>query len=910
MHVRTFKNVKKAWFGTHFYQLSLNFWSIYLVTLLLLASLSGAVAAKTFYVAPEGNDQWSGTVEQVNATSTNGPFASLLGAKAAVRRFKLTSPKEAITIQVADGIYTLKRPVVFTAEDSGSKDFPIRYVAAPNARPVFEGGIPLTGFQLTKDGLWVTQLPQAKAGSWYFEQLFVNGQRATRARTPNFYLRSEVDQRQTFRAYAQDIAAVKGLSEAELRDVVVVLYHSWEASRHHITKVDAVANTVTLTEEATYPPAGGLPQRYYLENYRAALDTPGEWFLGRDGQLFYKPRPGEDIRSAKVIAPVTDQFIVLAGNPVEGGWVEYITFKGLRFHYSQFTLPANSVNSPQAASAIPATIMVDGARWITLEGCEIAHAGIYGIWFRRGNRYNRVIGSYLHDLGAGGVRIGEGLIQGSPNERTHHITVANTIIQSGGLIFPGAVGIWVGHSGDNQIIHNTIADFRYTGISVGWSWGYGASLAQRNHIDYNHIHHIGQGVLSDLGGIYTLGRSPGTTINNNLIHDVYAYNQYGRGGWGIYNDEGTSNIEVKNNLVYKTSNGGYHLHYGADNSVRNNIFALGEDFQLQRSRVENYQALDFSNNIIYWEKSNLFYGTWSDGSITLDRNLYFRGDGQPITWEGKDFAAWKRNGEDQHSRVADPQFYNPQRFDFRLKPTSPAFALGFKAFDSTQAGVYKNHPWLPLVSKLQFPERPVVPKPLLIPLFGVRDGFESLVPGSPPLDGLRVIENNGDTIEVSAETASEGRQSLKFVDAPGSKFAFIPYLYYTPGYKAGRVQVAFDLRVEEGAVMYHEWRDNQQPYRRGPGFRIEGGKLLIAGNPVLDMPSAQWVRFEITASLGAQARTWTLKVTRPGQAPYIATIKNLDPTWQHLDWLGFVSDATTKTIFYMDNVTIQNLQPN
>jgi len=47
------------------------------------------------------------------------------------------------------------------------------------------GGNRLTGWRRGEGDLWVAQVPGVRGGSWYFRHLFVNGQRAIRARTPN-----------------------------------------------------------------------------------------------------------------------------------------------------------------------------------------------------------------------------------------------------------------------------------------------------------------------------------------------------------------------------------------------------------------------------------------------------------------------------------------------------------------------------------------------------------------------------------------------------------------------------------------------------------------------------------------------------------------------------------------------------
>jgi len=206
-----------------------------------------------------------------------------------------------------------------------------------------------------------------------------------------------------------------------------------------------------------------------------------------------------------------------------------------------------------------------------------------------------------------------------------------------------------------------------------------------------------------MGGVYTLGPSEGTEISNNVIHDVDCHSY---GGWGLYTDEGSTGILMENNLVYNTKTGAFHQHYGKENTLRNNIFALGHEEQINRSRMEEHISFIMTGNIIYWEEDiAVLSGQWQDktfqhrpgkpwldpesSSLTeiFDYNLYFNPNKtlQDVKFGSWTFEQWQARNQDLHSRYADPLFVNPAQCDFRLKPGSPAFALGLE-FDYLRAG--------------------------------------------------------------------------------------------------------------------------------------------------------------------------------------------------------------------------------
>ena len=649
---------------------------------------------KVFYISGAGNDAWSGKLAEPNPAATDGPFATLNRARDAIRAMQAHKPlDQPVTVYVRGGTYTLSKPVVFLPEDSGTAACPITYAAYPGEKVVLSGGRVITGWKNAEargaagpGGVraYTAQVPGVREGEWYFHQLFVNGRRRQRARSPNtgFFRADGVFQAGNparFKFHPGDIHA----AWAEQGDVEVIGLEKWAEFRMLIRAVDPATSTATLsTERQEF--GDDQNARYWVENTADALDAPGEWYLDRrTGILTYLALPGEDVSKAEFIASFLPQLVRMEGNERTSGFVHDLTLRGFTFAHTDWSLPPQGYVDTQAAYDIPAAVELAGARHCRIEQSLFAHLGQYAVQVYKGSKDDEVTGSEMTDLGAGGVRIGDPEIPKSESEATSGTVVSRNYIHDIGIIYPAAVGVWIGQSNGNTVAHNEIADTYYTAISLGWTWGYGPSAAHHNLIESNNLHNIGRGLLSDMGCIYSLGIQPGTVERNNLCHDVSRF-QYG--GWGIYTDEGSSGIVIENNVVYRTQDGGFHQHYGRENVVRNNIFALGENAQLRRSKKETHLSFTFEHNIVYWKEGKLVDGPWDDNQFRMDYNLYFQAKGQPLLFGKESWEEWQKRGQDLHSLVADPLFADPDGGDFTLKPGSPAAKIGFQTIDLSQVG--------------------------------------------------------------------------------------------------------------------------------------------------------------------------------------------------------------------------------
>ncbi len=590
---------------------------------------------------------------------------------------------------------------------------------------------------------WVTQLEDVKNGQAYFRSLYVNNQRRERPRLPkgkhtriaevpglplpNDWFGPGNNQ---FKLPPGEMKPCRNLS-----DIDVIAFHFWICERLPIASFDPDTELITTRKEsrvALVESWGSALASCYLENVHEALDTPGEWYLSReDGCLRYLPYAHESLENSCVVAPRLLQLLKIIGDPDQGETVDWLRFENLEFRHTDWAMPFEAGvdrDTPwhdpersvypngrgETGSAMQADCDISGAVFLkracncSFEGCTIANVGWYGMDLSDGCRAIALRGCELTDLGAGGIKLnGSSHDDRRPDLENGNHLISDCHIHQGGRVFCAATGIHCMHSYGNTFRHNDIHDFYYTGISLGWQWNFRPSICRNNTVEYNHIHHLGSGMLSDMGGIYTLGLQTGTVLRNNHIHHIEALSY---GAWCIYPDEGSSHLLIENNVCHSTNREIFHQHYGRENIVRNNLFAFGERGVVCYSLfVKPHTGFRLYKNILLAKNEPHFLGGHSVGLDTRGHesnfNLLYRYDGEspwftekPSTDSnaggGVPFERWQELGYDRQSLVADPQCADPEALDFTLSSDSPAITdLGFEPVDLSTVGPRPREDW-------------------------------------------------------------------------------------------------------------------------------------------------------------------------------------------------------------------------
>jgi hypothetical protein len=557
---------------------------------------AGSSEVADFYVASNGKDSNPGTAM--------APFATLARARNAVRKKISNGLTHNILVLIRGGTYGQTETLTFGPEDSGTEKYSITYAASSGEEVVLSGGEKIAGWRKGPSAIWTTEVPAVKAGQWYFRQLFVNGKRATRARTPNADDRTPWWSIKTSPATMESAPAENVPIPITLTapiqaynnpgDVELVYIANNEEGRKRLASINEKDQSLTLAPPNRWNsrkfvndwwlclPAAG--KSCFLENALELLDQPGEWYLDRQtGVLSYWPREGEDLTRDEVTAPVLQKTMLAVVGTQERPVVN-VHFRGIHAQYVDWPLPPwgymplfccnlqSGIESQPGHRPMDAAVEFEFARSCNFTDGGIAHVGGMGLCLRDGTAHNHIEGNEIFDLGGGGLAAGytntaAGYFYAAPppaQDEYKGYRIANNYVHHCGMDYYGAVGILLFATRDTVVSHNLIHDTTYFGIGVAGSQDPKAPFAQNNVIEYNHIFDAMKVTIDGAGLYVTFAQlDQGCFVRGNLIHDTQGnrfatQGSYGNHSFGehppsagIYLDGYSSGGHYENNVLYR-----------------------------------------------------------------------------------------------------------------------------------------------------------------------------------------------------------------------------------------------------------------------------------------------------------------------------------------------------------------------
>ena len=572
---------------------------------ILLLMISARVCAFDIWVSPTGSDRAAGTQAAPKKTLT----AALRQARE-LRRTQPDAVKGGITINLAPGEHALYEPVFIRPEDSGTPDSPTvitttgTSVAATNAavqtpQAILNGGVSVSGWKKSKGKLWVADAPMFNGTPLTFRQLWVNGQKAVRARdVANFEKMHRIINNDPVNEIlwvpSQAVASIRKAPFAEM-----VLHQMWCVANLRIKSIEIHGDSAAvrfhnpesrIQFEHPWPrpmvTTDGHNSAFYLTNAIELLDSPGEWYHDiRSHKLYYYPRQGEDMAKATAVVPAVETLVQVEGTLDRP--VQHVTFRNVSFQYTTWMRPSEKGHVPLQAGMYltdgyqitpkmvrnyqnhlldnqgwlgrpAAAVQVSGAQEISFLNCSFEHLGSTGVDYVYGVKGGKVEGCLFRDIA------GNGLLAGSFSPTSHetHLpydpadarelcsyqTISNNYFTEVANEDWGCLAICAGYVRDINIEHNEISEVSYSGISLGWGWTQTVNCMRNNRVHANLIHHYAKHMY-DVAGIYTLGSQPKSYVTENCVHSIYkpGYVHDPNHWFYLYTDEGSSFITVKDN---------------------------------------------------------------------------------------------------------------------------------------------------------------------------------------------------------------------------------------------------------------------------------------------------------------------------------------------------------------------------
>jgi hypothetical protein len=574
-----------------------EFFAITLLFSLLLTFMLGASSADAYtvnyWVATNGSDQASGSVDD--------PFLTIDRAREVIR-VSYDRGASTIHVNIRGGVYQLNDTLNFDAEDSGAPGAEVVYQAAPGESVVISGGQQVSGWTLHDGGrnIWKAQVDTGRMP----RQLYVNGKRATRARTPdypNYYYPTSTGYTYEY-IIGIDPQIPPVWNNPSLVEAVTAT--QWKMMRCPVAEIKNGNNVIMQNpcwqNANVFPYPWGFYLLNWWENAYEFLDEPGEWYLNPGAQvLYYIPRSGEDMASAYVVLPVLDKLIEARGNVSQA--VRFLRFKGLNFKHATWYGPngpngyaldqsgfhltgyghqANTIGHDPNTVGIPGNLSFLYAQNITFENNTFEHLGAVALHFGTGSQDNEIIDNTFRDISAAALQVGGIAAEDHHPEHLSQVTrdnhIADNLIEYAGQEFYDAPGIYIGFTARSIVEHNEIRHVPWAGIAIGWGWGlldpggfaglphatpheWGVfntpSVARENRIVHNKIEYFLE-KLWDGGAIYNNGFQ-GTCMENGMLiaWNVAQHKRPQAGGNTFYTDGGSRFITVRENVSLNNPQG-------------------------------------------------------------------------------------------------------------------------------------------------------------------------------------------------------------------------------------------------------------------------------------------------------------------------------------------------------------------
>ncbi len=715
-----------------------------LVTLVIL--LAAWIPSKadeneaSFYLSPEGSDDWSGTIASPNVEKTDGPFATLERARDAVRELKQRKAGD-VVVMIRGGLYRLSQTVVFGLEDSGEGDATVTYAAYPGERPIFSSGREIKRWEQLKSD--PPGLPKAAEGkirvadvSGRFFTLYDAEGMLPRASSAGFIpLPGGSRTRLHFPK-----GKIKDWSNLEDVEVIVRPHHAWISNVLPLESVDEEKQQAHTAVAATYAMNRlhflKTTESCWVENVLEELDEPGEWVLNtEEGKVYLWPRS-----ESPVLAPQLIELIRVEGDiDKQGAYdvpVRNLRFRGLSFrHGDRYTLAEGDAGLQHDWDLLDkgnALVRFRGTENCVIEECHFAHSGSGAIRVDLYGQNNRISGNHIEQLGGGGILLcgyGPGT-----NDVSRNNLIYNNHIHHLGRIYLHSPGIMLWQTGENRVANNLIHHMPYSGMIVSGCMTHffgrnGRELSRTirrseinnlpkdptledvrpylhthdNLIEYNEIHNVMER-MGDGNGIYIRGAGAGNVIRRNYIHHLVTPMLMQA---AIRTDGGQRDTLIAENLIYQCMAQGIilKLNNRAVNNIVADVLAPPRGYYLSLREGPMTDAVIQRNLFYSAGKDTVFIDELPPGKrrksedrrgrllarakdAKTDFNIYFSARDSSL---GETMLRKQQSdGVDAHSLAIDPLFVDPENGDFRLRPDSPALKLGIVPVDLSVVGLIEK----------------------------------------------------------------------------------------------------------------------------------------------------------------------------------------------------------------------------